>query len=201
MEETAPSTDAAAAEAAPSSLDEALGNEGELIDEIQQSLGDGDGADAGAQPVAKIELQELHGNGSAAGATMRDLDLLADVEVEVAVEFGRTRIPLRQLLTLRRGALVELNRRPEQQVTVLANGTPIALGDVVVVDDQIGVHIVELLEPKAPTVEPEDMELPLTQVVDDGSGSAAPPMAGAPTPEAGDLPTADGSSESGTGGN
>ncbi len=140
-------TDAASATEAPpedgvETLDEALGQDGQLIDEIENALGDTEG-----QAVAPVQLEELHEADQGAGATMRDLDLLADVEVEVAVEFGRTRLPLRDLLSLRQGSLVELERRPEQKVTVLANGTPIAFGDIVVVGDKLGVHIVELAEP------------------------------------------------------
>lgn len=163
---------------APGSLDEALGGDGALIDQIEQSLG----KDVEDGPTAtRLELDELH-DAPTGGADMRDLDLLSDVEVEVAVEFGRTRIPLRKLLTLRRGALVELARRPEQQVTVLANGTPIALGDVVVVDDQVGVHIVELIDPKTPApLLPGDAGLPLTEVRE-------PIAETAPTPS--EVPTA-----------
>lgn len=143
MDET---TDTTTETGAPESLDEALGN-GELMDEIQASLGGQPGA--GDAAVSPLGLEELQGH-EPDGASVRDLDLLSEVDVEVSVEFGRVAIPIRQLLKLRRGSLVELARRPEQQVTVLANGRPIALGDVVVVEDQVGVHIVELIDPDAP---------------------------------------------------
>lgn len=138
-------------------LDEALGSDGKLIDEIEQSLS--------GETVSRIELEGLEAESSGA-QTMRDMDLLGDVEVEVSVEFGRAQLPLRRLLTLERGSLVELDREPQQQVTVLANGTPIALGDIVMVDDKLGIHIVELIDPTQPletyfpTVEfePEDGE-------------------------------------------
>jgi flagellar motor switch protein FliN/FliY len=130
---------------APQSLDDALGTSGELINEIEQSIG----SDESGQPVQPMSLGALTGQ-TTDDPTMRDLEVLADVQVEVAVEFGRTKMPLRQLLMLLRGSLVELSRRPEQQVTVLANGTPVARGDIVVVDDQVGVHIVELIDPTAP---------------------------------------------------
>jgi len=155
------------------SLGDALGEEGQLIDEIESVLGDQSG-----QTVAPVELQELGEADAVAGATMRDLDLLADVEVEVAVEFGRTRMPLRDLLSLRQGSLVELARRPEQKVTVLANGTPIAYGDIVVVGEQLGVHIVELVEPTEsdpspqPSVVVEEPQAPVSEP-DPGDEGAA----------------------------
>lgn len=149
MDEVTPTMDetTAPADGAPESLDEALGADGQLMDEIEGTLA----AEATSPPptVQPMGLAPLAG-AEQGSATVRDLDLLADVDVEVAVEFGRTRLPLRQLLRLRRGSLVELARRPEQQVTVLANGRPIALGDVVVVGDQVGVHIVELIDPDEP---------------------------------------------------
>jgi len=164
------------AEPQPESLEAALGGENELMDQIQGSLGDGE--PGSERPVSKMELDALS-SGVATGDTMRDLDLLADVEVEVSVEFGRTHMPLRQLLMLRRGSLVELARRPEQQVTILANGTPIALGDIVVVGDQVGVHIVELVEPD--DVSP-DAPGPHQVAVTDGLDPAVEQAAGeAPT--------------------
>ncbi len=152
-EPTAAEAPAEAADQPPASMQDALGADGQLIDEIEQSL---HAEPAEGQAVAPMELEELAAsNGN--GPTLGDLELLADVAVEVAVEFGRTRLRLRELLTLRRGSLVALGRRPEEQVTVLANGTPIAYGDIVVVDDQVGVHIVELIDPPEGPGEPAPM--------------------------------------------
>ncbi len=160
----------------PEALTDALSSGDELADEIQQSLGsDGAPSDTEVHPLA---LEELHGSPNG-DSTLRDLDVLADVEVEVAVEFGRTTMPLRQLLKLRRGSLVELARRPEQQVTVLANGTPIAYGDIVVVGDQVGVHIVELVDPNpVPELPPAPPQVELTEATE-----PADPMADPPRPE------------------
>jgi flagellar motor switch protein FliN/FliY len=179
--------DTAAATDQPETLDEALGN-GELIDEIESSLGSAE------TTVAPLELGDLTGNPTLGSSTVRDLDLLSDVDVEVSVEFGRVGIPVRQLLQLRRGSLVELARRPEQQVTVLANGKPIALGDIVVVDDQVGVHIVELIDPDAPVdpvppprqVELVDDEIDAAFGAADAEGAAgADPAPAEAQPEAG----------------
>jgi len=158
-EQTATDADTASAQAGASppdgvgSLDDALGEDGQLIDEIESAL-----QSETAEAVSPHQFDELQQASAQEGVTMRDLDLLADVEVEVAVEFGRTRLPLRDLLSLRQGSLVELARRPEQKVTVLANGTPIAYGDIVVVGDQLGVHIVELVEP---TEHEETVQVPV----------------------------------------
>lgn len=167
-------------------LDEALGN-GTLGNEIEAELAtnapaEGQGGADG--PTAEpLSYEQLSGGASESGAdSVRDLDLIADVDVEVAVEFGRVDIPIRQILQIRRGSLVELHRRPEAQVTVLANGKPIALGDIVVVDGQVGVHIVELIDPDsaaAPIAPPAQVTLEERTVVpldeadgDDGDDTA-----------------------------
>ncbi|MFW6009831.1 MAG: flagellar motor switch protein FliN [Actinomycetota bacterium] len=74
-----------------------------------------------------------------------DLSLLGDVEMSVTVELGRVRLPLRELLRLQEGSVVELERLAGAPVDVLANGTPIARGDVVVVGDELGVRVSELV--------------------------------------------------------
>mgnify|MGYP001817822705 CR=1 FL=1 len=135
-------------------LDEALGD-GTIGDQIEAELaGNAPAGQAGAAdaPTAEpLSYEQLSAGQVADGDSVRDLDLIADVDVEVAVEFGRVDIPIRQILQIRRGSLVELHRRPEAQVTVLANGKPIALGDIVVVEGQVGVHIVELIDPESAT--------------------------------------------------
>lgn len=156
----------------PETLDEALGD-GTLGDEIEAELAATAPADDPGGPTAEpLPYSQLSTTAAPSGArSVRDLDLIADVDVEVAVEFGRVDIPIRQILQIRRGSLVELHRRPEAQVTVLANGKPIAFGDIVVVDGQVGVHIVELIDPEsasAPIAPPAQVTLE-----DRSSGPAA----------------------------
>ena len=96
------------------------------------------------QQVAEPSLPAL-GGGTQAG-DMRDLRRLADVQVELAVELGRVRLPLRDLLALDVGSVVELDRSAESPVDVLVNGTLIAHGEVVVIDGEFGVRITGLVE-------------------------------------------------------
>jgi flagellar motor switch protein FliN/FliY len=79
--------------------------------------------------------------------SMRDMRMLADIDVEVTVEFGRARLELRDLLSLRRGSLVELSRGLDQPVGILANNTLVAYGEVVMVGDRFGVHVLEIVDP------------------------------------------------------
>jgi flagellar motor switch protein FliN len=75
----------------------------------------------------------------------RPLELLAGVEMAVTVELGHTRMLMRELLGLRAGSLVELDRAAGSPVDILVNGTLLARGEVVVVEDELGVRITEIV--------------------------------------------------------
>jgi flagellar motor switch protein FliN/FliY len=73
--------------------------------------------------------------------TMRPLETLSNVELAVTVELGRTRLLMKDLLSLRPGSVVELDRNVGSPVDVFVNSTLLAHGEVVVVDDELGVRI------------------------------------------------------------
>jgi flagellar motor switch protein FliN/FliY len=75
------------------------------------------------------------------------LDLLHDVEMEVTAELGRTRMNVRELLALIPGAVIELDRAAGGPADLLVNGRIIARGEVVVVDENFGIRITEILSP------------------------------------------------------
>lgn len=93
-----------------------------------------------AHPVTLDEL----GPGETAGPP-RDLRLLADINVELSVELGRSRLPMRQLLGLVPGSVVDLDRPADGNVDVLVNGRVVARGEIVVVDGECGVRITEIV--------------------------------------------------------
>ncbi len=68
------------------------------------------------------------------------------VKVEISVVLGRSVIPMHQLLRMGRGAVIELDSRQEDAVTVLANDRPVAKGEIIIHGDKIGVSITELLK-------------------------------------------------------
>src|SRR3954447_8065416 len=85
---------------------------------------------------------------TAAGADGTDLRRLYDVPVELAVEIGRTRMTIVQTLELRPGPVVSLNRlarEPGGPVALLINGKPIARGEVVVIDEEFGLRITDVV--------------------------------------------------------
>lgn len=97
-----------------------------------------------APNVAPAAFPDL-GNGAGFGRSA-DMDLLADVEMTVTVELGRVRLKVRDLLRLNEGTVVELDRLAGAPVDVLVNGSVVARGDVVVVDDELGVRVTELVK-------------------------------------------------------
>jgi len=83
----------------------------------------------------------------APNASSNRLDLLRNVEMEVTAELGSTRMTVRELLSLTPGNIVELNRAAGSPVDLLVNGTLIARGEVVVVDEEFGIRISEIVNP------------------------------------------------------
>jgi flagellar motor switch protein FliN/FliY len=79
--------------------------------------------------------------------TRGGLDMLHDVEMEVSAELGRTRMSVRELLSLNPGAIVELDRAAGSPADLLVNGRLIARGEVVVVDENFGIRITEIVSP------------------------------------------------------
>jgi flagellar motor switch protein FliN/FliY len=73
------------------------------------------------------------------------LDLLLDVVLQVSVELGRTRLTIGDILALRAGSVIELDKLAGEPVDILVNGTRIARGEVVVVDEKFGVRVLEVV--------------------------------------------------------
>ena len=86
--------------------------------------------------------------------TPRGFDLIKDVDVRLTVELGRTRMPLREVLTLGPDSVVVLERMTDELLDVMVNGTLIARGEVVTEGDRFGLRIVELAGGDAPVEEP-----------------------------------------------
>ena len=87
-----------------------------------------------------------------------ELERLYDVPVELAVEIGRTHMTIRETLALGPGSIVTLNRLAGEPVDLLVNGKPIARGEVVVLDEEFGLRVTEVLVsdgPGGPEAAPE----------------------------------------------
>lgn len=94
----------------------------------------------------------LPGNGAAAGAgavppPVNDIQMILDIPVTLTVELGRTRIPIKQILHLGQGSVVELDNLAGEPMDVLVNGCLIAQGDVVVVNEKFGIRLTDIVTP------------------------------------------------------
>ncbi|KRG67947.1 flagellar motor switch protein FliN [Stenotrophomonas terrae] len=80
-------------------------------------------------------------------STDLDLDVILDVPVTLSLEVGRARLPIRNLLQLNQGSVVELERGAGESLDVFVNGTLIAHGEVVVINDRFGVRLTDVVSP------------------------------------------------------
>jgi flagellar motor switch protein FliN/FliY len=82
------------------------------------------------------------------GSANQGLDLILDIPVHMTVELGRTKISIRNLLQLAHGSVVELDGLAGEPMDVLVNGTLIAQGEVVVVNDKFGIRLTDIITPQ-----------------------------------------------------
>ena len=95
----------------------------------------------------QVELEQLNASEASDHVPgMTDLRRLSDVPIDLTVEIGRTRLTVGETLELRQGSILTLNRMAGEPVDLLVNGTPIARGEVVIVDEQFGLRVTEIVE-------------------------------------------------------
>ncbi|MFO7955080.1 flagellar motor switch protein FliN [Thioalkalivibrio sp.] len=99
--------------------------------------------DPGAETLQPEQLSDVV---QGAGEEM-NLEMVLDVPVTISMEIGRTRIPIRNLLQLNQGSVVELDRLAGEPLDVLVNGTLIAHGEVVVVNEKFGIRLTDVISP------------------------------------------------------
>jgi len=95
---------------------------------------------------AKPHVLEQFGAGGTAAAT-NDLDMILDIPVQLTVELGRTKMPIKNLLQLAQGSVVELSGMAGEPLDVMINGFLIAQGEVVVVNDKLGIRLTDIITP------------------------------------------------------
>jgi flagellar motor switch protein FliN len=92
-----------------------------------------------------VELEELEEDAPITGEEKRKLDAILDIPVTISMEVGRSHISIRNLLQLNQGSVVELDRVAGESLDVLVNGTLIAHGEVVVVNDKFGIRLTDVI--------------------------------------------------------
>ena len=81
------------------------------------------------------------------GTAVNDINMILDIPVQLTVELGRTRIPIKNILQLAQGSVVELETMAGEPMDVLVNGYLIAQGEVVVVNDKFGIRLTDIVTP------------------------------------------------------
>lgn len=114
-------------------------------DDWAAAMGEQVAADSKTAQPAQI-FQQLADTGGKPGA-MQDFDMILDIPVSLTVELGRTKISIRNLLQLAHGSVVELDALAGEPMDVLVNGTLIAQGEVVVVNDKFGIRLTDIVTP------------------------------------------------------
>jgi len=99
---------------------------------------------AAAQPA---NIFPAFGDVGGASGMMNELDMILDIPVQITVELGRTKITIKNLLQLAHGSVVELDAMAGEPMDVLVNGTLIAQGEVVVVNDKFGIRLTDIITP------------------------------------------------------
>jgi len=84
---------------------------------------------------------------SASNAAGNDINMILDIPVQLTVELGRTRVPIKHILQLAHGSVVELEAMAGEPMDVLVNGYLIAQGEVVVVNDKFGIRLTDIVTP------------------------------------------------------
>lgn len=110
---------------------------------------------ATAQRAVAAELEDASGtahlfprlSGAQAADARNDIGMILDIPVQLTVELGRTRIPIKQVLQLGQGSVVELEALAGEPLDVLVNGCLIAQGEVVVVNDRFGIRLTDVVTP------------------------------------------------------
>lgn len=95
----------------------------------------------------KAEFNELGAQPVTNNSKEANLDVILDIPVSLSMEIGRTEITINDLLQLGQGSVVELDRLAGESMDVLVNGTLIAHGEVVVVDDKFGIRLTDVISP------------------------------------------------------
>ena len=104
--------------------------------------------DTPAVDAKPADIFEQFSGGAENTATPQGFDMILDIPVNLTVELGRTKISIRNLLQLAHGSVVELEGMAGEPMDVLVNGTLIAQGEVVVVNEKFGIRLTDVITPQ-----------------------------------------------------
>ena len=116
-----------------------------MAEQSDSDEAEGSDAEAAAEGVHIAELEELSEDAPITHAEKKKLDTILDIPVTISMEVGRSQISIRNLLQLNQGSVVELDRVAGEPLDVIVNGTLIAHGEVVVVNDKFGIRLTDVI--------------------------------------------------------
>ena len=129
----------------PGDADDGMADWAEAL--LEQKAADG-GSDA--QPGSVLTGQDAprpFSSHAATDGTTQDINMVLDIPVQLSVELGRTKVPIKHILQLGQGSVVELDALAGEPMDVLVNGYLIAQGEVVVVNDKFGIRLTDVVTP------------------------------------------------------
>lgn len=129
-------------------------DENENKDQSEEQ-GEGEGAAEAAEAgesggdVQAAPMEEFDTGSEPAqdGGPAPDIDVILDIPVTISMEVGNTQVPIRNLLQLNQGSVIELDRLAGEPLDVLVNGTLIAHGEVVMVNEKFGIRLTDVISP------------------------------------------------------
>ena len=104
-------------------------------------------ADGVDDTMPSAEFDSLEDTSGGPAGVEANMDVILDIPVTISMEIGRTHISIRNLLQLNQGSVVELDRLAGEPMDVLVNGTLVAHGEVVVVNEKFGIRLTDVISP------------------------------------------------------
>ena len=131
-----------------SAMEESGDSEGDVEDEWAAAMAEAEAVEAGDEDIKAAPLESFKpSEGLKPGSMAPDLDVILDIPVTISMEVGNTSIPIRNLLQLNQGSVIELDRLAGEPLDVLINGTLIAHGEVVMVNEKFGIRLTDVVSP------------------------------------------------------
>ena len=128
-----------------SAADDGMADWAEALLEQKSTEPGGDGQGGVLAGDAPKPFSSMSGSGG--DAPMHDINMVLDIPVQLSVELGRTKVPIKHILQLGQGSVVELDALAGEPMDVLVNGYLIAQGEVVVVNDKFGIRLTDVVTP------------------------------------------------------
>jgi len=126
---------------------DAIGEDDWAAAMAEQAIAESETAATPAPAAQPADIFQSFGGAEQQNGMMRELDMILDIPVQLTVELGRTKITIKNLLQLAHGSVVELDALAGEPMDVLVNGTLIAQGEVVVVNDKFGIRLTDIITP------------------------------------------------------